>query len=226
MKDQPLRCSVCRHPNLIEIQRAITSGSIPLSALAFQYGLSKPSLSRHAINHMGREPRSNGTSKDLSDSNRLPYKTPGVKGKTVSRSVSDGRCPTCLQSVESEDLTPESIIRRSEKLLSVAERIAIQAEANDDSRLALLAIDRAQKSLDSLAKIHGLIGADTVVNIDNRQQNLYLEKIPTDGLRALQVMHEAFDAGKTLAEALAAVEAQQKAPAALPRPSDTNEAVN
>ena len=212
-------CRVCHHNDLVSIQRLCAEG-VSYGDLAIRFGVSKAGLSRHFANHV---PRGNGENKAV---NRVPRLTKGTKGEKAFRSNPDGRCPTCLQSVESEDLTPESIIRRSEKLLSVAERIAIQAEANDDSRLALLAIDRAQKSLDSLAKIHGLIGADTVVNIDNRQQNLYLEKIPTDGLRALQVMHEAFDAGKTLAEALAAVEAQQKAPAALPRPSDEGEAAS
>jgi hypothetical protein len=113
--------------------------------------------------------------------------------------------------VENEDLTPESIIRRSEKLLAVAERIAVQAEANNDSRLALMAIDRAQKSLDSLAKIHGLIGPDSVTLVDARQIGPDYTKWSTEALRIVQGMIDAFEAGKSVSEALEAIESHEKA---------------
>jgi hypothetical protein len=113
-------------------------------------------------------------------------------------------------------LEPQSIIRRAEKLLAQSERIALTAEQAEDSRLALMAIDRAQKSLDSLAKIHGMIGPDQQVVIDQRQVNVYADW-STDALQALEDFHKVLASGGSVSDALDAVKASQKA---LPRPRE------
>jgi hypothetical protein len=121
-----------------------------------------------------------------------------------------------------ENLEPKAIIRRAERLLAVGERIALKAEEADDSRLALLAVDRCQKSLDSLARIHGLIGPDSVTVVDQRSVNVYASW-PTESLSALEAFHNALGAGSTVPEAIAAVQSGEKAPA-LPKPQDDDSA--
>jgi hypothetical protein len=223
MKESGRKCTICSHPELPAIQKAIID-EVPLSTIAFQYqGLQKSSLSRHAKNHMGRPPRGNAATKTA---HALPYKTAGAKSAKASRSAVDGRCGSCGQLVESEDkLSPEMILKRAERVLFFAESIVSKAQESEDSRLALQGIDRCQRALEGLMKASGLIGsAEVQVNVN--QVNV-LEKYPTEALWALQTMYQAFDAGNTLEAALEAVNTQRigmkKAPA-LPRPSDDNEA--
>lgn len=45
-------------------------------------------------------------------------------------------------------------------MLAIGERIALTAEKDSDSRLTLLAIDRCQRSIDTLARIGGLLKGD------------------------------------------------------------------
>jgi hypothetical protein len=125
---------------------------------------------------------------------------------------------------DTENLEPQSIIRRAEKLLAQSERIALKAEQAEDSRLALLAIDRAQKSLDSLAKIHGLIGPDSLTVVDNRSVNFY-GSWPTEALQALQSFHNVLEAGGSVQNAVDAVLGHKKAPMlSAPRPGDSEAA--
>jgi|HubBroStandDraft_4_1064222.scaffolds.fasta_scaffold00333_3 hypothetical protein len=206
MDQKPKRskpCSVCSHDDLTDIQKALVGGE-PLSSVAFRFQLAKSSLSRHSSNHMGRGNVGNRGRKNLTHK------------ATSEKTRSDGRCESCGQVVDTEDLTPQAIIKRAEKLLAQSERIALRAEEADDSRLSLLAIDRAQKSLDSLAKIHGLIGPDSVTLVDNRTVNLYASW-PTEALEALQRFHAALESGESVERAIGAVMAQKRA---LPKPKD------
>jgi hypothetical protein len=50
---QPVRCSVCSHPSLPEIDRGLIN-SVPLRTLAGNFGLSPSALSRHT-KHLRRQ---------------------------------------------------------------------------------------------------------------------------------------------------------------------------
>jgi hypothetical protein len=119
-------------------------------------------------------------------------------------------------------MEPKDLVRRAERLLNLAENIALRAEADNDNRLCLMSLDRAQRSLDSLLKVAGLLKPDNVTVIDQRSVNVYASW-DTASLFALDVFHKILAAGGSISEAVEAVLEKQKAPA-LPRPQDDNEA--
>jgi len=93
-----------------------------------------------------------------------------VKRRRTKRNESAtlGRCSTCGFASDATD--PQALLRRAEKLLGLAEAIAAQAQADNDARLTLMAVDRANKSLETLARATGMIGGDGItVNIDQRR---------------------------------------------------------
>jgi hypothetical protein len=47
-----MTCSICRHPERTLIDRAIANGQASARAIAAQYGLTKTSVLRHAVNHL------------------------------------------------------------------------------------------------------------------------------------------------------------------------------
>jgi hypothetical protein len=49
----PQTCTVCRQPNVAEIERAIVGGE-PLRDIARQYGVSKDAVARHKSDHLPR----------------------------------------------------------------------------------------------------------------------------------------------------------------------------
>jgi hypothetical protein len=118
--------------------------------------------------------------------------------------------------VENQDgkVVPQDLIRRSERLLHIAEKIAVQAEASEDQRLCLLALDRGQRSMDTLLKIFGLTGPESVVNIDARRQTLSiygeaLQDFSEADLRVLKArLEREIESEKSLAIPLAAGEVQ------------------
>jgi hypothetical protein len=82
----------------------------------------------------------------------------------------------------------QSLLRRAERILWIAETIAAQAQRDDDARLALQAVDRARSSLETMMRATGLIGGDSqfTVQIDARQQPMAnLAGLSTDELKAL-----------------------------------------
>ncbi|MGC2407035.1 MAG: hypothetical protein WA431_11565 [Candidatus Cybelea sp.] len=58
-------------------------------------------------------------------------------------------------------------MRRAERVLFISEGIAAQAQASDDSRLALQSVDRCQRSIEALAKMAGLLAPDNTTVIIN-----------------------------------------------------------
>jgi hypothetical protein len=174
MKPQPGRkCSVCESEHLVTIQRELMN-TVPLSELASRYGLQKSSLHRHAQNHMGRT------------STNAPKRTPkpGPRGTgvredvgTVSRfeTVDGGRCRECnglLSDVTDGKLGAQELVWRAERLLHVAEKIALGAQDSGDARVCLLAVDRAQKALETLMKVSGLLRPEGV-HVDARSINIF-----------------------------------------------------
>jgi len=135
----------------------------------------------------------------------------------ATKSLPDGRCPTCEQLTGENDgsLAPENIVKRAERILHISESIAIRAQEGDDSRLALLAVDRCQRSIDTLARIAGLLKSDISVNIDARQQNAFVGW-PTESLRFLTELAGLLESGMPVHEALASLQSAKESTLALP----------
>lgn len=182
------RCSICRHPQLPEIQKCVIE-KIPLDEIVFRFeGIKRSALHRHLSNHMRGTPTGKGASRDSGSGLRK-------RQATKSRSMPDD-----------EPLDAKGIIREAERILRRSEEIVTRAEDNDDFRLALAAIDRCQKAVDSLAKIAGLVGPDIV--IDQRQQVNIYAAWSTSALEALQTFHAALESGASVADACRAVQGQ------------------
>lgn len=95
-----------------------------------------------------------------------------------------GRCSSCGLSLTETDA--QSLMRRAERILWIAETIAAQAQRDDDSRLALQAVDRARSSLETMMRATGMIGGDgaVTVQIDARRQLMAnLAELSVDELR-------------------------------------------
>ena len=100
---------------------------------------------------------------------------------------SSGRCASCGLSSEGSD--PEALTRRAERLLSLAEGIAVKADLADDARLALLAVDKARQSLELLMKAAGVLRPDGAVTVNvaldaSRRVDAWLGSLPAETLRA------------------------------------------
>ena len=195
-------CTICSSPDLVAIQKLITE-NVPLLDIVARFpAVKKSALSRHSINHMGRK----GTGGHASRAQGIrTSKGPARKSHPV-----DGRCPTCEQLTGENDgsLAPENIVKRAERILHIGERIALKAEAGDDSRLALLAVDRCQRSIDTLAKIAGLLKPDQTI-IDNRSVTVNYSSWPSASLVAVELFHNRLGEGATIAEAIEAVQCLQ-----------------
>jgi hypothetical protein len=184
-------CSICRHPEVGAIQRAIGEG-VPLVDVCSRFeGIKKSALHRHMTNHTGRP-----TEKRASRPSGIgSHNRPGKKSHPA-----DGRCDHCGQLVgESADgrLEPKDLIRRAERMLWTSETVATRALDGDDNRLVLLALDRVKSALETLMKAHGMLGPDVQVNIDNRQQNAFVNW-PTASLLALTEFAAALESGATV----------------------------
>lgn len=163
----PRACLICISPQAGEIAKAVARGDSNRE-IAARYKIDDSTVQRHRVTCL-LAPRKT--------------KTPRRDGAGASEAISprfaidaDGRCTSCGQltgDAQDETLDPRAILRRAERLLATAERIALRAERDDDSRLALSAVDRAQRSIDTLAKIAGLLPGDAPTTlIDQRQVHL------------------------------------------------------
>lgn len=191
MRTQGRKCSTCSHPELVAIQLEVAQG-VPYSDLGARYGLQKSSISRHFANHV---PRGNAATRSHS---RGRKDGAAVKDSATSRST--GRCESCGQVTnDGEALEPQALVRRAERLLNVAEGIALRAEADNDNRLCLMSLDRAQRSLEALLKVAGLLKPEHV--IVERQVNIYAEWTDS-ALQCLSALHDALASGTPVPEAL------------------------
>lgn len=207
-------CSICVHPQLAEIQRDVVKG-IPLEQVCAGYtGIKKSALGRHMLAHTGRGPARRGSGIRTS------------KG-AASKSHPDGRCESCgglTTLLESESLDGKALIWRAEKLLHLAEKIALEAKDAGDARLCLIALDRAQKSLDTLLRVSGLLKPDQTI-IDNRSVTVNYGSWPSASLVAVELFHNRLGEGATIAEAIEAVQClQSETPELAPGRSDKGEA--
>lgn len=163
----PRACSICNHPGTAAIAKAIAAGGSNRDVAA-RFHVGHAAVQRHRVGCLKSPRRSKPAKSTGRDSS-----TPSVDGSPRFATDADGRCANCGQLTGDEALDPKAILRRAERLLATAERIALRAERDDDSRLALSAVDRAQRSIDTLAKITGLLPGDAPVTfIDQRQLHL------------------------------------------------------
>lgn len=192
------RCSVCDHPDVGAIDRALGRDRSSKTDVAVRFGLSPSAVQRHRSRHLGLTAKTTGGGFVLSP----------TKGARQVRSTpdGDGRCPQCLQVVgeTAEALSPEALLRRAERHLFVSEKIALEAQRDADNRLCLLALDRNHKALEMLLKVSGLFKPDSVV-IDQRSVNVYATW-PTEALEALDAFHAALSSGMPVKDAVAALQ--------------------
>lgn len=197
-------CRVCTSPDNAAIMRDLRSGS--LAEVASRWSLSKAGLHRHLQNHT---PHENAEKR----SNVGPNKAKRGKSGSASRSGSNGdpdpRCPTCGILAEGQDLSPADLIRRAERLLYFAETRAMRAH-DDDSRDLFPALDKAQKFLEQLMRVHNLVGPDSVTVIDNRSISVDYSSWEFSSLQAVQTFHDTLNSGASIQEAIEAVLGQQK----------------
>jgi|HubBroStandDraft_4_1064222.scaffolds.fasta_scaffold00010_5 hypothetical protein len=194
------RCTICEHSEVGEIDLALGRDRSPKGEVAVRFGLSESAVQRHRSLHLGLTPKTNGRSG--------PRPPKALKARGRFTHGDDGRCPTCEQ-LTGENvgaLAPEQIVKRAERILHVSESIALKAQDENDSRLALLAVDRCQRSIDTLARIAGLLKPDVLV--DNRSVTNLYATWTTDALEALEGFHSALAAGATVAEAVEALQSK------------------
>jgi hypothetical protein len=172
MPSEP-RCLVCNDAATRVAVNELNAQGLSIRDIAGRVKRSRSSVHRH-IEHSTRE-------------------KPGASGKrSVGRALShagrvaEGRCPTCGLSMTETD--PQSLLRRAERLLWLAETIAAQAQRDDDARLALQAVDRARSALETMMRATGLIGGDQQINVTvdaRRQVMATLARLDEHDLRAL-----------------------------------------
>lgn len=171
------KCLVCGEPaTKIAVDQLRAQGS-SIRDIAEKVGRSSSSVGRHVLH--SKEPAGKKLANSKARSNR-------------AESAQTGRCPTCKQIVGESDqmLAPPEIVKRAERVLFISEGIAAQAQAGEDLRLCLNAVDRCQRSIDTLARISGLLQPDssTTVNIaiDNRRKSeALLAQLTIEELRSL-----------------------------------------
>jgi len=178
------QCSICRHPDVGAIQRAVGEG-IPLLDVCSRFqGIRKSSLHRHMTSHTGRKGAARGSG------------IGSPKGQARKSHPTTG-----------DELSPEALKQRALNLLETGERIMATAEDANDLRLCLAAHDRTQRALEMLCKVAGLLGPDIV--IDQRQQVNIYQNWPTTSLHALETFHAVLESGGTVPDACEAVQASR-----------------
>jgi hypothetical protein len=167
------KCSVCDDPAAVLAVKELRSQGASIRAVAERLKREKSAIHRH-LRHADLPPKPRTRSRD-------------PKTSQTGRRAKAGRCSTCGVSVENPE--PSSLLKRAERILWIAETIAAQAQKDDDSRLALMAVDRARASLETMMRATGLIGGDgTTINVAidaRRQLDANLGKLSVDELRAL-----------------------------------------
>lgn len=166
------RCSICQSAAARTAVDALIAQGKSIRDVAGQTKCTRSSIHRH-VGHSSRE-KTGGASR----------KSGGSATSSQARRISAGRCSTCGLSAGETDA--QSLLRRAERILWIAETIAAQAQRDDDARLALQAVDRARSSLETMMRATGLIGGDgqVTVNVDARKVAFErLARLPDDFIR-------------------------------------------
>lgn len=172
----PRYCTVCAHKKSSDITKSLTAG-VSLSAISERFKVTKAAAHRHLVNCLRITRRAERVGGDAA----------AREGVRVSSRFENGRCQEC--GTQLEDANPQSLVKRAERLLWLAETIGAKAQKDDDARLALQAVDRARASLEQLLKVHGLLQPDgaVTIHVDQRKQAYaMLASFPEVSQRALQ----------------------------------------
>jgi hypothetical protein len=177
----PRSCSICSHERASEISKELAAGA-SVRGIASRFKVTAASAHRHLNNCLrivrsAEKPGQGAAPKGSADSSRFD---------------SEGRCRTCGQlgpEADASMLDAPAIVRRAESLLARSERVADQAEGDGDLRLVLSAVDRCQRSIDTLAKIAGILQPDNSVTVNvavdaTKKLNAWLGSLPESTLRA------------------------------------------
>lgn len=164
----PRSCSVCQSAQTSSISKDLMAGA-SLRDIANRYKVGAASVGRHLTNCLKQRRREQVAPQEA---RKARQHKAASSPSPVSRL--DDRCSKCGLSMTASDA--EMLLKRTERLLWLAETIAAQAHQNQDSRLALQAVDRARAALETMMRATGLIGGDAQVNltIDARKQSLHL----------------------------------------------------
>lgn len=171
MKGDP-QCQVCKEAATRIAVDQLREQNLSIRAVAQRVRRSKSSVERH-LKHAEK---------------------PSRRGKRAKREAASqagragqDRCESCGVSMTSTD--PEALLKRAERLLWIAETIAAKAQADDDARLALQAVDRARAALETMMRATGQIGGDgTTVNValvDERAVMAKIARLSVDDMRAI-----------------------------------------
>lgn len=160
-------CSICKTPEVAaQVALEVANGESDRAIVSRHPGLSQSSVNRHRRNCLKqrRKPGS-AESPHESASKWAPVRRRAISGQKsrVDSNADPDRCRECKQSIVAID--PESLLRRAERLLYHAESIAQRASEDENYRLLLLALDRANKSIETLARATGLIHEGVNVNV-------------------------------------------------------------
>jgi hypothetical protein len=149
-------CNACAHSRSAEISKAAAAG-VSFREISSRYGITVSAAQRHCVKCLrlvrSAERRSQGKEQvNPSDSSRFE----------------NGRCPTCGLMAEGQDHA--TTLRRLERTVTISETIAIQAQQDNDARMALMAARDVRAALETMAKATGLIGGDVNVVVTQAQR--------------------------------------------------------
>jgi hypothetical protein len=172
----PRQCSICSHPQGAAISKDLAAGASIRSA-ASRFGVTPAAVHRHLggclkVTRREKAPEKPGRDRSSVKAGKVSRFAPPLQSE-----ADEGRCDTC--GISQADPKPDGLIRRAERLLWLAEQIAVKADRDEDARLALQAVDRARMGLEQLMKVHGLLGSDAIT-VDNRSVNIYEALTPEE----------------------------------------------
>lgn len=171
MSKEP-RCSICTDAAARVAVDELAAKGGTVRSIAGQVRCSRSSVHRHLLHSRGKAAAAS--------------KTVGSRKSSQAGRLSSGRCGACGLSIAETD--PQSLLRRAERLLWIAETIATTAQRDDDARLALQAVDRARASMETMMRATGVLGGDgqVTVNLDARKLAFAsLAQIPESFIRRL-----------------------------------------
>lgn len=181
----PPRCTVCSHPDLADINKALLVAKGSKRAVAVRYGLNPASIQRHRTGCLGQ-------------------KTPPKEPKTSAgpRERSDEAGSVRFGDDDAEITSPRDLLDRLGRLLRIGNMLdAAIANGDTDSTAKIAREYRA--TVESYAKIAGWLTDGALTTVDARTQyNVLISDLSIEEKRALRDSLKAqARAGMTLADA-------------------------
>jgi len=201
-------CSICTHPDRLEIDRLILHGE-PYRNIAKQFGLSIGTISRHKEAHIGT---------DLQDVREVM-----IQAREEALSQIKAEEVETLETVKAEIITEarESLVSRLElcrdhfdQLRVLRERAAIAletAEASEDLKVALQAIRELKDLVRLWAELEGKLQSQPQINL--QQVNIYTSpEWDAVGLLLARILEDHPDLRAEVAEGLIALQEGRNEP--------------